>query len=133
MQERRSDNEIRVGRKTRSSRSFGSHTLRKTAEPILAGDPIARTEALNLFAAGDDNPGGVRSRHVRKGRSHLVTAADHQVIHVADRRGMDVDQNFVRRLMRFGRFTDSQCLNPFESVAKHRAQSSLRDLPRKRS
>jgi hypothetical protein len=43
---------------------------------------------------------------------------------------MDVDQNFVWRRARFGRFTNSQCLNAVESVAKHRAQSSLRDLPR---
>jgi hypothetical protein len=132
MQERRSDNEIRVGRKTRGSRGFGSHSLCKTTEPILAGDPIAGTEALNLFAAGDDHPGGVRSRHVRQGRSHLVTAADHQIIHVADRRGMDFDQNFVWRRVRFGRFTNGQCLNAVESVAKHRAQSSLRDLTRMR-
>ena len=91
MQQSRSDNEICIVRKTCSFRGFGSHSFRETAEPILAGDPITRTEALYFFAAGNDHSGGVRSRHVRQRRPHLVTAADHQVVHVADGGGVDVD------------------------------------------
>jgi hypothetical protein len=41
---------------------------------------------------------------------------------------MDVDQNFLRRWVRFGRFTDSQRLSTVEAFAKHRAQWNLRDL-----
>ena len=83
---------------------------------------ITGTEAFYFFAAGDNHSGRVRSRYVRQRRPHLVTAADHQVVHIADGGGMDVDQNFVRRRLRFGRFTNSQRLSAVEAVAKHRAQ-----------
>jgi hypothetical protein len=52
----------------------------------------------------------------------LVTAADHQVVHVADGGGMDVDQNLVWRRLWFRRFTNGQRLSAVEAVAKHRAQ-----------
>ena len=122
MQQRRPNNEISVIGKTRGLRGFGSHTLRKTAEPILTGDPITGTEAFDLFTAGGDYASGIRSRHVRQARPHLIAAANHQIVHVADRGGVDVDQNFVGRRMRFGRLANSQCFDPIEALAKHRTQ-----------
>jgi hypothetical protein len=93
-----------------------------------AADPITGMEAVDLFTAGDNYSRGVCSRHVGQRRPQLVTAADHQVIHVADRSGINVDQNFVWRRAWLWRFTDGQCLNPVEAVAKDCAQKNLRNL-----
>ena len=133
MQQRRPNNEISVIGKTRGLRGLGSHTLRKTTEPILTGDPITGAEALDLFTAGGDYAGGIRSRHVRQGWPHLVAAANHQVIHIADRGSVDVDQNFVRRRTRFGRLANSQCLDSMKLLQSTARNLTLRHLAQKRS
>ena len=55
----------------------------KTAEEYEARAAFYRANATEAFER-NDHPGRVRSRHVRESWPHLVAAADHQVIHVAD-------------------------------------------------
>ena len=106
VQQGRSRDEVdAVGQKRRYARLRG-HPLRKGAVPALAGDPIAGSEAVDLFADRHDNSRRVRARHVRERGPHLITAADHQIVHVADGRGVDVDKHFVGPRTGFGRFAD---------------------------
>ena len=60
-----------------------------------------------MVATGNHNAGGVRSRDVGESRPHLIAAAGHQVVHVAYGRGVNVDQNFIRRRMQFGSFGEA--------------------------
>jgi hypothetical protein len=75
--------------------------------PALAGDPIARPKAVDFFADRHHNAGRVRAWHVRERGPHLVASADHQIVHVADGGGMDLDQHLMGSWTRFRRFADS--------------------------
>ncbi len=123
----RPNNEIYIFWKTGAVRSLGGHALRKTTEPSSASDPITGAKPLSVFAAGDDNPGGVHSRYVRKRWPLLIATANHQVIGEADAGRMYVDQNLIRRGPRFSRLADAQRLDPVEAVAEYRAHVFLRD------
>jgi hypothetical protein len=98
---------------------FGNHAFGKTPEPVLATDTITGAEACHLIAAGNHYTGGVRSWNVGKSRPHLITAADHQIVRVADRGGMNVNQNFIRLRTRLFCLTDGQRLYPVECIAKY--------------
>ena len=100
----------------------------KRAVPALAGDPIAGLEAVDLFADRHDNSGCVRARHVRERGPHLITAADHQIVHVADRRSVNVDKHLVVPWTGFRRFADGQRLYSVECTTKHPAHLGLHDL-----
>ena len=103
VQHRRPHGEINVGRQHGDAALLGDHALRKCTEPVAATDPVAGPEARDPVAAGQHDAGGIRSRHIGKRRPHLIAAAAHQVVHVADGRGMDVDENLVCCRARFGR------------------------------
>jgi len=128
LQDGRSRDEIDVGRKQNRRRLLGDHAFRKAAEPTLATDPVARTEARDIIAASDHDTGCVGSGDIREGRPHLIAAAGHQVVHVADRRGMDVDQNLIRRGLRFDGLSEAQGFDTLEGVANNCAQFTLRNL-----
>jgi hypothetical protein len=54
------------------ARRFGllrGHSLRESAVPGLAGDPIARLKAADLFTNGHDNSGCICAGHIRKRRA----------------------------------------------------------------
>ena len=106
VQQSRSCDEIyAIGQQRRSARRCG-HLLREGAVPALAGHPIAGSEAVDLFADRHDNAGRVRARHVRERGPHLITAAGHEVVHIAHRRGVDVDKHLVGPWTGFRRFAD---------------------------
>ena len=63
----------------------------------------------------------VRARHVRERRPHLIAAAGHQIVHVADRGGVDVDQNLVGSWTGLGPLAEGQRLYAIERVAKNGA------------
>src|SRR5262245_39287771 len=106
VQDGRPYNEIHVGWKKCGARFFGDHAFRKTTEPTLATDPITGTEATDVVAAGNHDSGGVRSWDVGESRPQLIAAASHQVVHVADGRGVDVDQNLISGRVRLDRLSD---------------------------
>jgi hypothetical protein len=81
-------------------------TLSGKIAAFLAGHAIPEMEAVDLFADRDDDSGRIRSRHVRERGSHLIAAAAHQIVHVADRRGVDVDENLVGLWMGFRRLAN---------------------------
>jgi hypothetical protein len=95
--------------------------MRSAAEPVSAGDAIARAKAPNLVADRNHDPCGVRSRHIREGRPHLIAAGGHQIIHVADGGGVNVDQDLVVSGNRLRRLAHAQRANSLESIAKNRA------------
>ena len=64
-------------------------------------------------------------------RPHLIADGDHQVIHVAHRRGVDVDQNLIRCRVLFGSFGEGWGFDTLEGVAKNCAHFTLRDLSQK--
>ena len=63
----------RSGASTSVADSRCGHALCKTTEPSRAGDPITGMKALNVFAAGDDNPGR-GPFPVRKGGTFTTSA-----------------------------------------------------------
>ena len=85
------------------SECLRGHALRKTTEPSRAGDLVTGTKPLNVFAAGDDNPGGVHSGYVRESRPLLIATANHQLIGEADAGRVYIDQNLIRPGSRFSR------------------------------
>ena len=121
MEDGRADEEIHVVGNSRAFRGFSDHALGKAAEPVSAGDAVARAKAPNLVADRNHDPGGVRSRHVRERRPHLIAAGGHQIIHVADRGGVNVDQDLVVGRNRLRRLAHAQRGNSLESIAKNRA------------
>ena len=121
----RSGDEIDVVGDARALRGFGDHALRKAAEPICAGDTVAAAKAFDLVADGDDDSGCVGSRDIREGWPQLISAANHQIVHVADGGRMNVDHNLVVSRPRFGRLAKSQRVDSFEALAKHRAHGRL--------
>jgi len=95
VQNRRPDDEVHTLWKQYGARLPGDHAFRKTSEPVFATDPITGTEAGHLIAAGNNNTGSICSRDVGQSRPHLIAAAGHQVVHVAYRCGVDVNQNLI--------------------------------------
>ena len=117
----RADKEIHVVWNSRAFRGFGDHALGKAAEPVSAGDAVARAKAPDLVADRNHDPSGVRSRHVRERRPHLIAAGGHQIIHVADRGCVNVDQDLVGGGNRLHGLAHAQRANSLEPITKNRA------------
>ena len=107
MQEGRPGDEVyAVGQERRLARLRG-HSLCEGAVPAFAGHSVARPEAVDVVADRNNDPGGIRARDVRELRAHLIAAASHQIVHVADGSGVNFDQHFVGSWTGFGRFAES--------------------------
>ena len=91
----------------RSTVDFGDHSFRKTTEPAFATDPVTGTETRDLLAAGYHDARGIRSGNIGESGTHLIATAGHQVIHVADGRSVDIDQDLIRTRARFGRIGET--------------------------
>ena len=95
VQNGRAGNEIHAVRELSGLRGFRGHALSKAAVPAAACDSVTGAKSRYVRANRYDHPRSVRPRYVRERRPHLITAAAHQVVHIADRGGVNVDQNFV--------------------------------------
>ncbi len=126
MEHGRADEEIHVVGNSRAFRGFGDHALGKPAEPVVAGDAVARAKALDFATDRDHDSGGVRPRHIREGRPHLIATGGHQIIHVADRCGVNVDQDLIVGWNWFVRVSHAQRGNSLELIAKNRAHWATR-------
>src|SRR5208337_5134833 len=82
-------------------------------------------KAFDLVADGDDDLGCIGSRDIREGWPQLISAANHQIVHVADRGRVNVDHNLIVSWPRFGRLGKSQRPDPFEALAEHSAHGRL--------
>ena len=126
----RAGNIVDRRRQARGPALRGGHLLSKGADPTAAGHAVSRLEARDACAYGRDDAGGVRARHKRRLRPHLVFSCDHEAVHETHRGCMDVDEDLTRGGLWVLRLSDFQRLEPGKGFANDGAHDQAPSLTR---
>src|SRR3954452_6014259 len=104
--------------------------LRVGADPAATGHTVSRPEASDACAHRRHDACGIRARHKRRLRPHLVFARHHQAVHETHRRSMYIDQNMTCGSLRVLDLPELQGVDPAERFADNGAHDQAFSLTR---